>query len=716
VTISASPIATASFSSAGSVTTGTATFSGGHQATANNTLIAVIASANGAGSADTSWNQDQYASSWSSIDIYSKIAVGGETGFTASEGTAGGLCIFLMEFAGISAPPLLAGAGPNIVSDSRPKVNQTGGLATATSQATVPTPAINTTVADVLIIAGASSNQQDFVATGAWSSGFTELFAGFGGTGGELAALCVGMLITTATGTYSTAATMAAACTNNCALITAYTGASAAPPTVVLGGPSVVNLGRTATFAATAVATNGFTISTYAWSITARPTGSTATVAFPTAASTTFVPDLPGTYTLQCVVTDNAGEATTKTITFTGKPNIWVNKSGTLTASEVIYGSVAKQVKTVPPAPTVIAHGGATSVSATWTPPKTTQPITGYVARLYTGSTPTGTPVTQTLTGTSYTFTGLTNGTTYTVTVSATNAMGTGPASAPVTATPSALTGTPTYYASTALINQPLQANPVLDANSADIVANLASGPTADIYTYGMPVWVTNETGGVSTTVTCTYNHLANPIYIPTGATPASGTDGDLIIIDTVTGYEHDLFQAVNNAGTWSATTGITLPYNTSTPWLDYQGNQNGATGSGLSELYGLCLISDLNAGVIPHALRFSSAFTTHGFKGQAVSTDGQTVGGGVIEEGARVQLDPAINLSAIPGITAFEVMVGTALQVYGAICGDTGGGSMAITFETPHSGTAPYSTLGATTDYFGMNNIPWSSLRVLAT
>lgn len=46
---------------------------------------------------------------------------------------------------------------------------------------------------------------------------------------------------------------------------------------------------------------------TYLWNVYARPAGSGAFVAAPTAAATTFTPDVPGTYQLEVVATDAAG-------------------------------------------------------------------------------------------------------------------------------------------------------------------------------------------------------------------------------------------------------------------------------------------------------------------------------------------------------------------------------------------------------------------------
>jgi hypothetical protein len=105
--------------------------------------------------------------------------------------------------------------------------------------------------------------------------------------------------------------------------------------------------------------------------------------------------------------------------------------------------TVANSQPTAPGAPTgVTATPGNGSANVSWTAPASDggSAITGYTVTPFTGSAAQS-PVTVNPPATSTTVTGLTNGTSYTFTVSATNAVGTGPPSAASNAvTPSAAT------------------------------------------------------------------------------------------------------------------------------------------------------------------------------------------------------------------------------------------------------------------------------------
>jgi len=199
-------------------------------------------------------------------------------------------------------------------------------------------------------------------------------------------------------------------------------------------------------------------------------------------------------------------------------------------------------------------------------------------------------------------------------------------------------------------------------------------------------------------------------VPIPASAQPSPGSDGAMVVIDPAAGKSYEFWQAQRTASGWSASWGGVVD-------LNGTGTPGSAVGAGVSRLAGVVRAQEMADGRIDHALVFSTAASCQGvFRYPATKTDASTSGPGCIPEGTRVQLDPSIDVAAIPGITPGEVTIARALQKYGAYAVDTGGAAMAFPFERAASaGLDPYTSAGLSWDYFKMSHIPWGRVRVLA-
>jgi len=79
---------------------------------------------------------------------------------------------------------------------------------------------------------------------------------------------------------------------------------------------------------------------TYEWSITTKPVGSAATIINPTTVNPTFVPDLPGRYTIKLVITDTKAVTSEATVTITASVANSAPMANAGTVQSVVTGTV----------------------------------------------------------------------------------------------------------------------------------------------------------------------------------------------------------------------------------------------------------------------------------------------------------------------------------------------------------------------------------------
>ncbi|WP_250280660.1 MULTISPECIES: hypothetical protein [unclassified Frankia] len=266
---------------------------------------------------------------------------------------------------------------------------------------------------------------------------------------------------------------------------------------------------------------------------------------------------------------------------------------------------------------------------------------------------------------------------------------------APTPPPPSAGAPAPALYAPTSPWNTPVPGDAQADAHSATMLHTVVEAARSRSFVIAVGEWsrplyhADAATPRHTVTLTAPWAPAStiSDVPIPANAVPDPAGDGHMVIVDRATGCEYDFWQAVRGAdGGWSASWANA----TSTAGPGWYPRGLSATGSGAAGAAGVIRPEELRDGEIRHALFFAYPDTRAGAPVlPATEGDGRSTNAGAIPEGARLQLDPGVDLSAL-GLNPYETIVARALQRYGMILGDTGGG-VGLVAQNPLSTTVPY-------------------------
>jgi hypothetical protein len=290
------------------------------------------------------------------------------------------------------------------------------------------------------------------------------------------------------------------------------------------------------------------------------------------------------------------------------------------------------------------------------------------------------------------------------------------------------------WYAPDSIWNTEIGVNPTIDVDSAAMVAHLVSktitfSPNFSFHQHTIPVYFTDENTPlkeviITGTWATTFYSMPN-VPIPVDAVPDVESDQHICLIDRNTGFEWNMWKAVKDGnGDWStrnivARAGI---YGNSS-------DEDGTFKKGIaSRASSICLAagiihpSELNGnGTIEHTL--ICAYPANRPWGDprgyyffpATSSDYNGSHVDAVPQGARLQLNPALNPDDYPALLPYERKIFIALQKYGMINSDYAGALVIYGLNRNCRPTDPYDTdLGFSGNWGPMNNIPWNEMRVL--
>jgi hypothetical protein len=294
-------------------------------------------------------------------------------------------------------------------------------------------------------------------------------------------------------------------------------------------------------------------------------------------------------------------------------------------------------------------------------------------------------------------------------------------------------------FASTSFWNETVASNAPLDPESRTIVGALqkveateqteAHGPMVNAKSWSVPIYTVPEeqptvrvelVGASSPSLQAAWN----AVPLPANAKPAAGTDEHLVVWQPSSDRMWEFWHLEDVGGAWRAAWGGAMNQVSSDTgaygpeaWPGATSSW-GASASSLSIAGGLITLEDLSHGEIDHALAISVPNVRAGtFALPAQRTDGESMEGSSLPEGAHLRLDPSLDLASLH-LSPFTLMLARAAQRYGIFVRDRAANLAFYAQDPVPTGTEPYA---GPHGYFEghspatlLASFPWAHLQVL--
>lgn len=224
---------------------------------------------------------------------------------------------------------------------------------------------------------------------------------------------------------------------------------------------------------------------------------------------------------------------------------------------------------------------------------------------------------------------------------------------------------------------------------------------------------------------------LARGVPIPDGASPAVGTDGHMTVWQPSTDTLWEFWRARLAPDGWHANWGGRMRDVSKSPghYRDrirrkrvIEQRNWGATASSLPVAAGVITRAEARRGRIDHALALNTPFPCRDiYTWPAQRTDGRGVFPNCLPEGARLRLDPGLDLDSL-AMPPFTRMIAEAAQRYGMIVRDGTGEATGFFCESLRPGafdiwngvTGRDGLLGAPPWELVRDQFPWDHVQLL--
>ncbi len=304
------------------------------------------------------------------------------------------------------------------------------------------------------------------------------------------------------------------------------------------------------------------------------------------------------------------------------------------------------------------------------------------------------------------------------------------------------VTGEPfRFFSPSSFWNLPLAATAPIAPNSSEMISTLLAevealeqsgrGPWINTTSWSVPIYTVSARQPTvrvdldSAPRSRALQRAWNAVPLPTNAQPAGGTDAQLVVWQPSTDRLWEFWRLVRRGGKWYATWGGAIRHVSRSSGVysrdAWPGAQPwwGASASSLSIAGGVITLEDVERGQINHVVALSISNVREGvYASPARRDDGQSTNPASLPEGARLRLNPNVNLAALH-LPRLTLMIAEAAQRYGIVVRDRSEGVAFFAQDPVSTGSEPFTGPGG---YFEgkypnqlLASFPWSDLEVLS-